>query len=81
VRKLAQLYGGDASVQSVKGEGSTFTVTLNDAIPAPAAARSSPGLAEYRKDSQARRPRPVALTGPPAFVHFGAGKPDRGAGP
>jgi two-component system sensor histidine kinase/response regulator len=37
VRKLAQLYGGDASVQSVKGEGSTFTVTLNDAVPAPAA--------------------------------------------
>jgi signal transduction histidine kinase len=37
VRKLAQLYGGDASVQSVKGEGSTFTVTLSDAVPAPAA--------------------------------------------
>ncbi len=36
VRKLAQLYGGDASVESVKGEGSTFTVTLQDAEPAPA---------------------------------------------
>jgi signal transduction histidine kinase len=37
VRKLAQLYGGDANVESVKGEGSTFTVTLHDAGPAPAA--------------------------------------------
>jgi two-component system, sensor histidine kinase and response regulator len=33
VRKLAQLYGGDASVQSTKGEGSVFTVTLQDAVP------------------------------------------------
>jgi signal transduction histidine kinase len=38
VRKLAQLYGGDATVQSVKGEGSTFTVTLHDAVPEPAPA-------------------------------------------
>jgi two-component system sensor histidine kinase/response regulator len=39
VRKLAQLYGGDATVQSEKQVGSTFTVTLNDAQPekAPAA--------------------------------------------
>ena len=36
VRKLAQLYGGDATVESKKGEGSVFTVTLNDATPAPA---------------------------------------------
>ncbi len=34
VRKLAQLYGGDASVKSEKGEGSVFTVTLRDADPA-----------------------------------------------
>jgi two-component system, sensor histidine kinase and response regulator len=33
VRKLAQLYGGDAVVKSVKGEGSIFTVTLHDANP------------------------------------------------
>ena len=32
VRKLAQLYGGDATVASTKGSGSTFTVTLHDAV-------------------------------------------------
>ncbi len=31
VRKLAHLYGGEASVKSDKGVGSTFTVTLKDA--------------------------------------------------
>jgi two-component system sensor histidine kinase/response regulator len=31
VRKLASLYGGEASVQGEKGVGSTFTVTLEDA--------------------------------------------------
>jgi two-component system sensor histidine kinase/response regulator len=31
VRKLANLYGGEASVKSEKGVGSTFTVTLKDA--------------------------------------------------
>jgi len=37
VRKLAQLYGGEASVKSEKGVGSTFIVTLKDAVaPVPA---------------------------------------------
>ena len=36
VRKLAHLYGGEASVKSEKGVGSTFTVTLKDAA-APSA--------------------------------------------
>ena len=31
VRKLAELYGGDAIVNSTKGEGSVFNVTLRDA--------------------------------------------------
>ena len=49
VRKLAQLYGGDAVVQSERHVGSTFTVTLNDARPeqAPAAKTAvspAPGL-------------------------------------
>ncbi len=30
VRKLAHLYGGEVSVKSTKGSGSTFTVTLRD---------------------------------------------------
>jgi two-component system, sensor histidine kinase and response regulator len=34
VRKLARLYGGDATVKSQKGMGSVFTVTLYDADPA-----------------------------------------------
>ena len=38
VRKLAQMYGGDATVKSEKGVGSTFTVTLKDADAVDAAA-------------------------------------------
>jgi len=33
VKKLAQLYGGEATVKSEKGVGSIFTVTLQDATP------------------------------------------------
>ena len=36
VRKLTHLYGGNASVKSERGVGSTFTVTLRDAAPAVA---------------------------------------------
>lgn len=41
VRKLAQLYGGEATVESEKGVGSTFSVTLHDA-PVEAAADETP---------------------------------------
>ena len=46
VRKLAQMYGGDATVKSEKGVGSIFTVTLRDAV--PAAAASAPDHARSR---------------------------------
>lgn len=36
VRKLAQMYGGEATVESEKGVGSTFTVVLRDADTGPA---------------------------------------------
>jgi two-component system sensor histidine kinase/response regulator len=54
VRKLAQLYDGDATVKSEKGAGSIFTVTLRDAAPEASAAPVAP---------EATRP---ALTEPPA---------------
>jgi two-component system sensor histidine kinase/response regulator len=40
VRKLAQLYGGDATVKSEKGTGSIFTVILRDAALPDAAQRA-----------------------------------------
>ncbi len=43
VRKLAQLYGGDAVVKSEKGTGSLFTVTLQDAGPAALAGPAAAG--------------------------------------
>ena len=35
VRKLAMLYGGDVTVESLAGKGSTFIVHLREAVPAP----------------------------------------------
>ncbi len=53
VKKLANLYGGDATVASVSGEGSTFTVTLRDAVEAEAApdGGASPTAASSPADS------------------------------
>jgi len=45
VKKLAQLYGGDASVRSEPNVGSTFTVTLREnAVPSPHAQAQGSGL-------------------------------------
>jgi len=38
VRKIANMYDGEAVVKSEPGVGSTFTVTLHDAVPEPAPA-------------------------------------------
>jgi signal transduction histidine kinase len=35
VRKLAMLYSGDVRIESLAGKGSTFTVHLREAVPAP----------------------------------------------
>jgi two-component system sensor histidine kinase/response regulator len=52
VRKLAQLYGGDATVKSEKGSGSIFTVTLRDAVP-EAASTGAGALTEAPAASEA----------------------------
>jgi two-component system sensor histidine kinase/response regulator len=46
VRKLAQMYGGDASVKSEKGSGSRFTVTLRNAAPEAPTATGTVALTE-----------------------------------
>jgi two-component system sensor histidine kinase/response regulator len=63
VRKLAHLYGGDASVKSERGVGSTFTVTLRDAAPAVAQAptdRQATATAAALVAAQAQAAGPAA---------------------
>ena len=50
VRKLANLYGGDATVKSKKGSGSIFTVTLSRLQRAAAAGRTPPTTATAPTD-------------------------------
>ena len=61
VRKLAHLYGGDATVKSEKGVGSIFTVTLRDAAP-DRRARSPPTTRRLptRRGPRSRRSAPSA---------------------
>ena len=42
MRKIANMYDGEARVTSEPGVGSTFTVTLHDAPPAGAAPTPAP---------------------------------------
>lgn len=44
VRKLAQMYNGDATVKSERGTGSIFTVTLHDAMPETPGDPDAPAL-------------------------------------
>ena len=85
VRKLAQLYGGDATVKSEKGKGSIFTVTLHDADPAGSAAGRcrSAGADAHPRAAAARRPR--ALEPPPGLascdiIHSTRRSPAAGSG-
>ena len=55
VRKLAQLYGGDATVKSEKGKGSIFTVTLRDAAVTRTALPGSAGLGWSRHRASGAR--------------------------
>ncbi len=52
VRKLAQLYGGDATVKSEKGTGSIFTVILRDAALPDAAQRAGAAAPAPRLHSE-----------------------------
>ena len=44
VRKIANMYDGEAQVRSEPGVGSTFTVTLHDAPPAGSTPESGPAV-------------------------------------
>lgn len=56
VRKLAQLYAGEATVKSTKGQGSVFTVTLRDAAPLEASSR---GPQDDRETAKTEEPLPT----------------------
>ncbi len=64
VRKLAQLYNGEATVKSEKGAGSIFTVTLRDAMAEEAAVGEGAGAAAGArvdaKPGTAEAPAPTA---------------------
>ena len=65
VRKIANMYDGEAKVTSEPGVGSTFTVTLRDAPPAGSATGAGAGRADAAIPARAAALRRVRARAPP----------------